>query len=348
MIRRIASSYEAAPQLVEDLVQDIYIAIWKSLPSFRGDASVRTFVARIATNRAITHVARARRLPPMLELSESIPCTYRQPRTPGYDRRPRPATGVGRAVIASGLSPNGHARVGRTDPEGDRRRARHYGKCSGHPYVEGQGTASPIDGSDTMSKPPDEYYWDELGVAWCAVSPEIDAIVPRLTARLRRQSMLMTAAGVVGLPLSVAGLLLGMLTIWSGWTTGMWNFVTRGTAVAAMSVLAASALSLLLSARASDATRALSDMLDLAVTRSERMLVLIRFGLYACIVAAVFGVVGTVIRTHIAAPPQMSPIVDVAILALAAVGLLLYARHTKATLARLRALKHALTKDGVA
>jgi RNA polymerase sigma-70 factor (ECF subfamily) len=79
MIKRIASSYEAAPQLVEDLVQNIYIAIWKALPSFRGDASVRTFVARIATNRAITHVARARKLPPMLELTESIPAQTENP-----------------------------------------------------------------------------------------------------------------------------------------------------------------------------------------------------------------------------------------------------------------------------
>src|SRR5579862_4351699 len=49
MIKRIASSYEAQTHLVEDLVQDIYFAIWRALPSFRGDSSFRTFVARIAT-----------------------------------------------------------------------------------------------------------------------------------------------------------------------------------------------------------------------------------------------------------------------------------------------------------
>jgi DNA-directed RNA polymerase specialized sigma24 family protein len=53
MIKRIASSYEAEPHLVEELVQDIYFAIWRALPSFRGNSQLRTFVARIATNRAL-------------------------------------------------------------------------------------------------------------------------------------------------------------------------------------------------------------------------------------------------------------------------------------------------------
>ena len=73
MIRRIASSYEAQPHLSEDLVQEIYFATWRALPSFRGDSSLRTFVARIATNRALTHVARAMRLPRSLELSDRLP-----------------------------------------------------------------------------------------------------------------------------------------------------------------------------------------------------------------------------------------------------------------------------------
>jgi RNA polymerase sigma-70 factor (ECF subfamily) len=73
MIRRIVASYEAKSAAVEDLVQDVYMAIWRALPAFRGESSVRTFVARIATNRAITHVARASRLPAAVELSEHLP-----------------------------------------------------------------------------------------------------------------------------------------------------------------------------------------------------------------------------------------------------------------------------------
>lgn len=72
MIKRIAASYEARPHLAEELVQEIYFAIWRALPSFRGDATVRTFVARIATNRAVTHVARAMKSVPSLELDEEL------------------------------------------------------------------------------------------------------------------------------------------------------------------------------------------------------------------------------------------------------------------------------------
>ena len=73
MIRRIASSYEARTHLAHELVQDIYFAIWRALPAYRGNAALRTFVARIATNRAVTHVARALRVPPSSSIDESIP-----------------------------------------------------------------------------------------------------------------------------------------------------------------------------------------------------------------------------------------------------------------------------------
>jgi RNA polymerase sigma factor (sigma-70 family) len=73
MIRRIASSYEVKTHLAQELVQDIYFAIWRALPVYRGDAALRTFVARIATNRAITHVVRALKDPPSAELDENLP-----------------------------------------------------------------------------------------------------------------------------------------------------------------------------------------------------------------------------------------------------------------------------------
>ena len=36
-------------------------------------------------------------------------------------------------------------------------------------------------------------YWDELGIAWCAVHPETEAIIPRLRASMRGQSFLIAA-----------------------------------------------------------------------------------------------------------------------------------------------------------
>ena len=73
MIRRIASSYEAMPSVAEELVQEIYLAVWRALPAYRGQASLRTFVARVATNRAVTHVARAMRMPRSANLDDQLP-----------------------------------------------------------------------------------------------------------------------------------------------------------------------------------------------------------------------------------------------------------------------------------
>ena len=194
--------------------------------------------------------------------------------------------------------------------------------------------------------PHKDAYWDELGVAWRALNPDTDVIAPRLTARLRRQSLLISVGLVVGLPLSAAGVLLGVLTVWRGWSTGPWNFIPRGIAIAAMSVLLATAASVLLQVRASDAARAVSDMIDLAIARAQRTLLTIRLGFCACIVAAVFGLVGTAIRMYLTGPPRLSPVVDMAVLAIVTLGLFLLTRHTRTSLAKLSALKHALGVDG--
>jgi RNA polymerase sigma-70 factor (ECF subfamily) len=55
---RLASSYESVADAREDLLQEIRLALWKALPSFRGECSVRTFVYRVAHNRGLTHVWR--------------------------------------------------------------------------------------------------------------------------------------------------------------------------------------------------------------------------------------------------------------------------------------------------
>ncbi|MGZ8337140.1 MAG: RNA polymerase sigma factor [Allosphingosinicella sp.] len=72
LISRIAMSYEADPGLREDLVQQIFLAVWQALPSYRRDASLKTFIARIAQNRAISFVAKQVRQPPVAELPERM------------------------------------------------------------------------------------------------------------------------------------------------------------------------------------------------------------------------------------------------------------------------------------
>lgn len=56
---RILTTYERDPSVREDMHQDLALAVWRALPSFRGDASHRTFIARIAHNIGADHLRRA-------------------------------------------------------------------------------------------------------------------------------------------------------------------------------------------------------------------------------------------------------------------------------------------------
>jgi RNA polymerase sigma-70 factor (ECF subfamily) len=60
-IRRLAVGYERDPMRRQDLVQDIRLALWQALPSFRGECAERTFVFRIAHNRSVSHIQHWRR-----------------------------------------------------------------------------------------------------------------------------------------------------------------------------------------------------------------------------------------------------------------------------------------------
>jgi RNA polymerase sigma factor (sigma-70 family) len=55
-LRRLAASYERDAARQEDLVQEIWFAVWRALPGFRDECSERTFIFRIAHNRAVSHV----------------------------------------------------------------------------------------------------------------------------------------------------------------------------------------------------------------------------------------------------------------------------------------------------
>lgn len=72
LISRIALYYEFDPSLRRELVQEILLAVWAALPSYRGDSSLRTFVAAIAQKRAISHVNKRVREPRQVELSPDL------------------------------------------------------------------------------------------------------------------------------------------------------------------------------------------------------------------------------------------------------------------------------------
>jgi RNA polymerase sigma factor (sigma-70 family) len=69
-LARVAGSYEVVASRREELVQDIALAIWQSLPGFRRECSERTFIYRIAHNRGLTH---AWRRPPAHDALEALP-----------------------------------------------------------------------------------------------------------------------------------------------------------------------------------------------------------------------------------------------------------------------------------
>lgn len=58
-LSRLAASYASRGDR-DDLLQEIAIALWRALPQFRGECSLRTFLFRIAHNRCITHLSRKR------------------------------------------------------------------------------------------------------------------------------------------------------------------------------------------------------------------------------------------------------------------------------------------------
>jgi RNA polymerase sigma factor (sigma-70 family) len=59
-LSRLAGSFTRSTGDRDDLLQEIAMALWRALPSFRGDCSERTFVFRIAHNRCITHLSKRR------------------------------------------------------------------------------------------------------------------------------------------------------------------------------------------------------------------------------------------------------------------------------------------------
>ncbi len=72
LISRIAATYEADPVEQKDLVQEVLLAVWQGLSVFKGEASLKTYVARIAHYRGVDHVRRHSNKPKSQPLDDSL------------------------------------------------------------------------------------------------------------------------------------------------------------------------------------------------------------------------------------------------------------------------------------
>src|ERR1700733_4299062 len=72
-LERLARAAEADPTERRDLLQEIHIALWRSLAGFDGRCSLRTWVYRVAHNTATSQVIRRRaHAPTLVSLDEAV------------------------------------------------------------------------------------------------------------------------------------------------------------------------------------------------------------------------------------------------------------------------------------
>jgi len=63
LLARVAAGYEANEALRQELIQEISLAVWQALSGFKGQSSIKTYILRVAHNKAVTHVAYYARQP---------------------------------------------------------------------------------------------------------------------------------------------------------------------------------------------------------------------------------------------------------------------------------------------
>lgn len=87
-LERIAASYARSHADREDLLQDFALALFTALPSFRGESSEKTFVLRVAHNRALAWLAK--RGKPVIDIDDhDVAATTGKNPAVQYERKER-------------------------------------------------------------------------------------------------------------------------------------------------------------------------------------------------------------------------------------------------------------------
>ena len=103
-MRRLAAVYVNDARDREDLVQEIAVALWQAIPKFRGEASERTWLYRIAHNTAITASAKLWRRGKKESALEDLP----ELRDGGADSTAGSDAGSGAAAVPAITSKDTH------------------------------------------------------------------------------------------------------------------------------------------------------------------------------------------------------------------------------------------------
>ena len=75
-IRRLCYGYLNSPSEVDDLFQEVMTNVWHSLPSFRGEAKISTWVYRIAVNTALVYRKKWKQAEELPEIQDTSPCAH--------------------------------------------------------------------------------------------------------------------------------------------------------------------------------------------------------------------------------------------------------------------------------
>lgn len=107
-LERTAASYARSAADRADLLQDFAMALWAAMPSFRGESSEKTFVLRVAHNRALTFLAkRAPLSEPVEDHEDSAVASSGKNPAIVYERKERSS----RLLAAAVALPLGHRQV---------------------------------------------------------------------------------------------------------------------------------------------------------------------------------------------------------------------------------------------
>lgn len=107
-LERLAASYTRSKAERDDLLQEIALALFRALPSFRGEASERTFVLRVAHNRALASLSkRGRPAADIAEHEDDVAATTGKNPAVVYERKERGA----RLLAAARALPLPHRQV---------------------------------------------------------------------------------------------------------------------------------------------------------------------------------------------------------------------------------------------